>query len=78
MFFDPFREFASVSFEFLFAFYAAEIVCFSVVSYLIFRRLFVQNYAADRISRHDFSFTLPLMNPLDKVFACSRRFLNVS
>jgi hypothetical protein len=47
-----FGEFASVSFEFLFAFDAAEIVCFSVVSYLVFCRLFVQNYAADRISRH--------------------------
>ena len=49
-----FREFASVSFEFLFAFDAAEIVCFSVVGDFVFRRLFVQNYATDRISRHQF------------------------
>ncbi len=51
-------EFASISFEFLFAFDAAEIVGFSVVGDFVFARLFVQNYSTYWVSRHQFSFTL--------------------
>ena len=55
-----FGEFGSVSFEFLFAFDAAEVVGLSVVSDFVFGRFFVQIYSTYRVSRHQ--FFLPLSN----------------
>jgi hypothetical protein len=54
-----FGEFGSVSFEFLFAFDAAEVVGFSVVSDFVFGSFFVQIYSTYRVSRHQFFLPLP-------------------
>ena len=45
-------EFAAVSFEPLLAFHTTEMICLSFMRDSKFSCLFVQNYAADRISRH--------------------------
>ena len=53
-------EFVAVTFEFLFAFYATEIVGFTVVSDFVFGGFFVQVYTAHGVSWHVGSFFSPL------------------
>jgi len=48
-------KFPSIPFEPLLAFHTTEIIRFSLMADLKFRCLFIQNHAANRISRHRFT-----------------------